>query len=165
VLVKKANKKWRMRVDFINLNKVCPKGSFPLLWMDILVDSTSGHELLSCMDALLGYNPIHMNEIDQEKISFITDRGFYYYKMMPFRLKNVGATYQRLVNKMFRDQIRRNVEVYVDDMLVKSMQATNHIVDLEETSNTLKGYKMKLNPAKCAFGVSSGKFLGFMVSQ
>jgi hypothetical protein len=85
--------------------------------------------------------------------------------MMPFGLKNAGAIYQRLVNKIFRDQIMRNVVVYVGDMLVKSIRAANHIVDLEETFNTLRGYTMKLNPTKCAFGVSSGKFLGFMVSQ
>lgn len=83
--------------------------------------------------------------------------------MMPFGLKNAGATYQRLVNKMFRDQIDQNIEVYVDDMLVKSTQATGHIADLKETFNTLKRYKLKLNLAKCAFKVSSGKFLGFTV--
>jgi hypothetical protein len=85
--------------------------------------------------------------------------------MMLFGSKNVGATYQRLVNKMFQDQIGRNVKVYVDDMLVKSIQATDHVADLRETFNTLRRYKMKLNPAKCAFGVLSRKFLGFMVSQ
>jgi hypothetical protein len=106
-----------------------------------------------------------MSELDEEKTSFITDRGLYCYNMMPFGLKNAGATYQRLVNRMFCDQIGRNVEVYVDDMLVKSRKATNHLVDLEETFNTLRRYRMKLNPAKCAFGVSSGKFLGFMVSS
>jgi hypothetical protein len=78
--------------------------------------------------------------------------------MMSFGLKNAGATYQRLVNKMFQDQIGRNVEVYVNDMLVKSKQATCHIADLRETFSTLRRYKMKLNPAKCAFSVSSGKF-------
>jgi hypothetical protein len=82
-----------------------------------------------------------------------------------FGLKNVGATYKRLVNRMFSDQIGRNVEVYVDDMLVKSRKAISHLADLEETFNTLRRYQMKLNPAKCAFGVSSGKFMGFMVSS
>jgi hypothetical protein len=84
---------------------------------------------------------------------------------MSYGLKNDGAIYQRLVNKMFQDQIGRNVEVYIDDMLVKSIQATNHIVDLRETFNTLRQYKMKLNPTKCAFRGSSKKFLGFMVWQ
>ena len=83
---------------------------------------------------------------------------------MPFGLKNVGATYQRLVNQMFSKQIGRNVEVYMDDMLVKSREEENHLDDLEETFNTLRQYSMKLNPTKCAFGVSFRKFLGFMVS-
>ena len=83
---------------------------------------------------------------------------------MPFGLKNAGAIYQRLVNHMFHPQIRRNVEVYVDDMLVKSLDKGKHLDDLQETFNTLKRYNMKLNPSKCAFGIASGKFLGFMVS-
>ena len=82
---------------------------------------------------------------------------------MPFGLKNAGATYQRLVNKMFSKQIGRNMEMYMDDMLVKSKELT-HLDDLKETFTTLKQYQMKLNPAKCVFGVASGKFLGFMVS-
>jgi hypothetical protein len=85
--------------------------------------------------------------------------------MMPFRLKNARATYQRLVNRMFRDHIGRNVEVYVDDMLVKCTQAPEHIADLREIFATLRCYKMKLTPAKCEFGVSFGKFMGFLVSQ
>jgi len=130
VLVKKFNGKWRMCVDFTDLNKACSNDSFPLPRIDLLVDSTSGHELLSFMDAFSGYNQIYMEEADQEKTSFITDRGLYCYKMMPFGLKNAGATYQRLVNRMFRSQIGKNVEVYVDDMLVKSIRATKHIEDL-----------------------------------
>jgi ribonuclease HI len=106
-----------------------------------------------------------MAEEDQEKTAFITSRGLFCYKVMPFGLKNAGATYQRLVNKMFHDQIGRNVEVYVDDMLVKSKKDDNHLADLKETFQALRRYNMKLNPAKCVFGVSSGKFLGFMVSQ
>jgi hypothetical protein len=136
VLVKKYNNKWRMCVDFTDLNKACPKDSFPLPRIDLLVDSTSGHQLLSFMDAFSGYNQIQMTEVDQEKTSFITDRGLYYYKAMSFGLKNAGATYQRLVNKMFEKQICRNVEVYVDDMLVKSVQASDHISDLRETFDT-----------------------------
>ena len=84
---------------------------------------------------------------------------------MPFGLKNTRATYQRLVNQMFNKQIGRKVEVYIDDMLVKSKEEEDHLDDLKETFNTLRPYSMKLNPSKCAFGVSSGKFLNFMVSQ
>ena len=83
---------------------------------------------------------------------------------MPFGLKNAGATYQRLMNKMFHHQIGRNVEVYVDDMLVKTKDEVNHLEDLKETFESLSQYRMKLNPSKYVFGVSSGKFLGFMVS-
>lgn len=84
---------------------------------------------------------------------------------MPFGLKNARATYHRLVNRMFKTQIGRNVEVYVDDMLVKSMEGKRHVDDLKEALQTLRGFQMKLNPAKCALGVSAGKFLGFMVSH
>jgi hypothetical protein len=165
VLVKKSNNKWRMCIDFTDLNKACPKDSSPLPRIDLLVDSTSGHQLLSFMDAFSGYNQIQMAEVDQEKTSFITDRGLYCYKVMPFGLKNAGATYQRLVNKMFEKQMGRNVEVYVDDMLVKNVQAPDHVSDLKETFDTIRRYEMKLNPSKCTFGVSSGKFLGYLVSQ
>jgi hypothetical protein len=165
VLVKKSNEKWRMCVDFTDLNKACPKDSFPLPRIDALVDSTSGYGLLSFMDAFSGYNQILMHPQDREKTAFITDRGLYCYKVMPFGLKNAGATYQRLVNKMFQAQLGRNMEVYVDDMLVKSKESRDHIRDLHEAFATLKQYEMKLNPAKCAFGVSSGKFLGYMVSS
>ena len=91
-------------------------------------------------------------------------QGLYCYKVMPFRLKNVGAAYQRLMNKMFSKQIGQNIEVYVDDMLVKSKEEPAHLDDLKETFTTLKQYQMKLNPSKCVFGIASGKFLGFMVS-
>ena len=84
---------------------------------------------------------------------------------MPFELKNAGATYQRLVNQMFSENIRRNMEVYVDDMLIKSKEVESHLDDLEETFKTLRRYQMKLNSTKCVFGVSSRKLLGFMVSQ
>ena len=87
------------------------------------------------------------------------------YKVMPFKLKNAGATYQRLMNKMFAHQIGRNVQVYVDDMLIKSLREEDHLDNLRETFDTLRSYNMKLNPNKCAFGVMVGKFLGFMVSQ
>ena len=164
VLVKKANGKWRMCIDFKKLNKACPKDSYPLPRIDQLVDATSGHELLTFMDAFSGYNQIRMASEDEEKTAFITNRGLYCYRVMPFGLKNAGATYQRLVNKIFKEQIGHNMEVYVDDMLVKSRSSGNHVADLEETFGALRKYRMKLNPTKCTFGVTSGKFLGFMVS-
>ena len=117
------------------------------------------------MNAFSSYNQIQIDEVDQEKTLFVTSQGLFCYKMMPFGLKNAGATYQKLMNKMFANQIERNVQVYVDDMLVKSWREDNHLEDLKETFDTLRFYNMKLNPSKCAFGETAGKFLGFMVSQ
>ena len=154
-----------MCVDFTDLNKACPKDGFPLPQIDQLVDSTAGHKLLTFMDAFSRYNQIKMDEEDQEKTAFITSQGLYCYKVMSFGLKNAGATYQRLVNRMFNKQIGRNMEVYVNDMLIKSKEELAHLDDLKETFTSLKQYQMKLNPSKCVFGVASGKFLGFMVSQ
>ena len=106
-----------------------------------------------------------MDEANQERTSFITNQGLFCYKMMSFSLKNAGATYQRLMNKMFAYQIGRNVQVYVDNMLVKSQRNDDHLDDLRETFDTLHSYNMKLNPGKCAFRVTAGKFLRFMVSH
>ena len=142
VMVKKANGKWRMCVNFTDLNKACPKDSNPLPRIDQLMDSTASHKLLSFMDAFSGYNQIRMDEVDQEKTSYVTSQGLFCYKVMPFGLKNAGAIYQRLVNHMFRPQIGRNVEVYVDDMLVKSLDKGKHLDDLQETFDTLRRYNM-----------------------
>ena len=101
IMVKKANEKWRMCVDFMDPNKACPKNSYPLPRINTLVDSTARNQLLSFMDTFSGYNQIKMEEADQEKTSFVTSQGLFCYKVMPFGLKNAGATYQRLMNKMF----------------------------------------------------------------
>ena len=106
-----------------------------------------------------------MEEADQENTSFVTSQGLFCYKVMSFGLKNAGVTYQRLMNKMFAHQIGRNVQVYVDDILVKSLREDDHLSDLQETFDTLQTYNMKLNPNTCVFRVTTGKFLGFMVSQ
>ena len=165
VLVKKANGKWRLCIDFTDINKACSKDSFPLPRIDLIVDAMAGHELLSFMDAFSGYNQISMDPDDQEKTPFVTAQGTYCYRVMPFELKNAGATYQRLVNRMFQKQIGATMEVYIDDMLVKSTTAGLHIAHLSEAFQILRNYNMKLNPAKCAFGVSAGKFLGFIVNH
>ena len=101
VLIKKANDKWRLCIDFTNFNRACPKDSFPLPQIDLIVDATVDHELLSFMDAFSDYNQISMDPDDQEKTSFVTGQGTYCYRVTPFRIKNAGATYQRLVNRMF----------------------------------------------------------------
>ena len=117
------------------------------------------------MDAFSGYNQISMDPSDQEKTSFVTGQGTYCYRVMPFGLKNARATYQRLVNRMFHKQIGTFMEVYIDDMLVKSIKAELHITHLAEAFQVLRSYSMKLNPVKCAFGLSYGKFLGFIVNN
>ena len=165
VLVKKENGKWRLCIDFTDINKACPKDSFHLPRIDLIVDATAGHELLSFMDAFSGYNQISMDPEDQENTSFVTAQGTYCYRVMPFGLKNAGATYQRLVNRMFQKQIGTTMEVYIDDMLVKSTTTELHIDHLSEAFQILRNYNMKLNPAKCAFGVSAEKFLGFIVNH
>lgn len=165
VVVKKKNGSWRVSVDFTDLNKACLKDSFPLPHIDRIVEATAGNELLSFMDAFAGYNQILMHPEDQEKTSFITERGTYCYKIMPFGLKNAGATYQRLVNKMFSEQMGNTMEVYIDDMLVKSFQANSHVDDLRKCFAILNEYNMKLNPAKCTFAVTSGEFLGYIVTK
>ena len=165
VFVKKANDKWRLYIDFIDINRACPKDSFPLPRIDLIVDATAGHELLCFMDAFFGYNQISMDPDDQEKTSFVTGQGTYCYQVMPFGLKNAGATYQRLVNRMFQKQIGASMEVYIDDMLVKSTTAELHITHLSEAFQILREYNMKLNLAKCTFGVSARKFLGFIVNN
>ncbi|XP_073041770.1 uncharacterized protein [Primulina eburnea] len=165
VLVPKSAGKWRMCVDFRDLNKACPKDCYLLPRIDQLVDSTSGYELLCFMDAYQGYHQIPLAREDQEKVSFITSGGTFCYVVMPFGLKNAGATYQRLMDRIFAKHAGRNIEVYVDDILVKSRAHPDFIPDLEETFSTLREYGVKLNPAKCMFGVKSGKFLGFMVTE
>ncbi|XP_075475860.1 uncharacterized protein LOC142513968 [Primulina tabacum] len=165
VLVPKSSGKWRMCVDFRDLNKACPKDCYPLPRIDQLVDSTAGHQYLCMLDAYQGYHQIPLAVEDQDKVSFITSEGTFCYVVMPFGLKNAGATYQRLMDKVFSKQMGRNVEVYVDDIMVKSKDSALLIPDLVETFSTLRSYGLKLNPQKCIFGVKSGKFLGYMVTE
>ncbi|XP_057745745.1 uncharacterized protein LOC130963660 [Arachis stenosperma] len=128
-------------------------------------DNSCGYGTLSFMDAYSGYNQILMHPSDQEKMAFITEYGNYCYNVMPFGLKNAGATYQRLMNRVFEQQIGRNIEVYVDDMVAKTKVGHSHIDDLGEIFGQIRAYNMRLNPEKCAFGVSGGKFLGFMLTS
>ena len=129
-----------------------------------MVDATTKHVLLNFKDAYLGYNQIPMFKLDEEQASFITDHQLHCFKSMSFNLKNARATYQRLVNTMFKDLIGKTMEVYVYDILLKSKLAKDHMVHLGEMFFVLRKYRMKLNPLKCAFRVRSGKFLGFMVN-
>ena len=152
-------------MDYTDLNDACPKDSFPLPRIDQIVDASVRHGMLSLLDAFSRYHQIPMHPPDAEKTSFITPHGLYCYNVMPFGLKNARATYQRLVTQMFRPLLGRTMEIYIDDMLVKSKQRPDHADHLQQTFNLLREYGMKLNPLKCAFGVNAGRFLGFMVTQ
>jgi len=165
VLVKKVNGKWRMCVDFTDLNKACPKDSYPLPNIDALVDSASGCKMLSFLDAFSGYNQIKIYPRDESKTTFMMETCSYCYKVMPFGLKNAGATYQRLMDKVLAPMLGRNVQAYVDDMVVTSHERGQHVADLEELFATISKYRLKLNPEKCVFGVEGGKFLGFMLTE
>jgi hypothetical protein len=162
VLVKKANGKWRMCVDFTDLNKVCPKDKFPLPRIDSLVDATASLELMSLLDCYSGYHQIWMKKEDEPKTSFITPNGTYCYLRMPEGLKNAGGSFSRMTTKVLHSQIGRNVLTYVDDIIVKSMKQENYITDLQET---FAKAGLKLNPEKCVFGVKKSKFLGCLVSM
>ncbi|XP_020237934.1 uncharacterized protein LOC109817144 [Cajanus cajan] len=165
VMVKKENGKWQMCTDYTDLNKACPKDAYPLPHIDALVDGAAGHQRLSFLDAYSGYNQIPMYPPDEEKTAFITDSANFCYKVMPFGLRNARTTYQRLMDKIFQRQIGKYMEVYVDDMVIKSASSDDHIRDLGTIFDEVRRHHMRLNPAKCTFGVASGKFLGFMLSK
>jgi hypothetical protein len=156
---------WRMCVDYTNLNKACPKDPFPLPRIDQVTDSTAGCELLSFVDAYSGFHQIPLYQPDQIKTSFITSYRAYCYRTMPFGLRNAGATYQRCMQKCLRDQIDKNVQVYVDDVIIKTKESQTLIDDLWETFANMRRFRMKLNSAKCTFGVPVGKLLGFLISS
>ena len=132
VPVPKKNGHIRVCVDFRDLNEASPKDNFPLPHIDVLVDSTAGHELLSFMDGFSGYNQVLMAPEDREKTTFITPWGTYCYRVMPFGLKNAGATYQRAATTLLHDMIHKEVEVYVDDMIVKFKSKNGHFVALRK---------------------------------
>jgi hypothetical protein len=165
VMVKKANGKWRMCIDFTDLNKACPKDEFPLPRIDSLVDAAASSELMSLLDCYSGYHQICMKKEDEPKTSFITPCGTYCYLRMPEGLKNAGGSFNRMTAKVLHSQIGRNVLTYVDDIIVKSTKQENHIADLQETFANFRQTGLKLNPEKCVFGVKKGKFFGCLVSS
>ena len=152
-------------MDFTDLNKVCPKDPFPMPRIDQLVDATAGHSRISFLDAFQGYHQIPLALEDQEKTTFMTPTGNYHSKVMSFGLKNAGSTYQRMMTRMFEPQLGKSIEIYVDDMVVKSKVVSEHLGDLGSTFEVLRKHKFRLNASKCSFGMVSGKFLGYMVTH
>jgi hypothetical protein len=164
IVPKKNTDVQRVYVNFTSLNKHCLKDPFPLPRIDQIIDSTAGCARLSFLDAYSGYNQIKLNKEDEKKIAFITPYSVFCYQVMPFGLKNARATYQRMMQNCLGRQIGRNIQVYIDDVVITMMKEESLISDLAETFDNLNRYKLKLNPTKCSFGVSIGQLLGFLVS-
>nr|GEV90286.1 reverse transcriptase domain-containing protein [Tanacetum cinerariifolium] len=164
VMVKKHDGSWRMCIDFTNLNKACPHDCYPVSEIDWKVESLCGYPFKCFLDTYKGYLQIQLAEPDAEKTTFYTGQGVYCYTKMPFGLKNAAATYQRLMDKAFDSQIGQNIEVYVDDLVVKSYTEAEMLRDIDETVNTLRKINMKLNPKKCTFGVAEGVFFGHVLT-
>ena len=165
VPVSKKDGRVKIYVNYRDLNKACPKDDFPLPHIDVLIDNAATCAIYSFMDGFFGYNQILMAIIDKAKTSFITEWGTYYYRVMPLGLKNAGATNQRMVTIIFHDIMYKEVEVYVDDMMVKPKTKEGHPAALEKFLIKVKKYILRLNPKKCVFEVTSGKMLGYIISQ
>jgi hypothetical protein len=165
VPVKKKNGKWRMCVDFTDLNKACKKDDFPLERVDKIVDDAANSEMLSLLDMFSGYHQIRVRKKDEEKTSFITPFGTFCFVRMPEGLKNAGCTISRMIAIVLHPQIRRNILAYVDDIVVKSVQRKDHISDLAETFANMRAANLKLNPEKCIFDIHKEKVLGCLVSK
>ncbi|GJY33846.1 reverse transcriptase domain-containing protein [Tanacetum coccineum] len=152
-------------VDFTDLNKARPQDCYPLLEINWKIESLCSYPLKCFLDAYKGYHQIHMAESDEEKTAFHTSQRVYCYTKMPFGLKNAGATYQQLVDKAFDSQVGQNMEVYVDDLFIKSHIEAEMLRDIDETFRTLRKINIKLNPKKCTFGAVEGMFLGYTITQ
>ena len=149
VVVKKKSGKWRVCVDFTDLNKACPKDPFPMPKINQLVDTTVGHPRMSFLDAFQGYHQIPLALDDQEKTAFVTPIRNYHYKVMSFGLKNAESTYQRMMTRMFESQLGKNIEIYIDDMVVKSKAVSKQLGDLGTIFEILRKFKSRLNAFKC----------------
>lgn len=164
---KKSSGKLRICVDFRDLNKATPKDEYPMPIADMLINNASGHRVVSFLDGNAGYNQIFMAEEDMSKTAFRCPGfvGLFEWVVMTFGLKNAGATYQRAMNLIFHDLLGIILEIYIDDVVVKSDNVDHHLADLTLVFERMRRYGLKMNPLKCAFGVSAGKFLGFLIHE
>ena len=164
-MVKKKNGKWRVCVDFTDLNKAYLKDPFPMPRIDQLVDATVGHPRISFLDVFQGYHQIPLALDNQEKRTFVTPTGNFHYKVMPFGLKNAGSTYQRMMTWMFEPHLGKNIEIYIDNTVVKSKLESEHVNNLGNSFEILRRHKLRLNAFKCSFHVGSRKFLVYMITH
>lgn len=164
-----SQEKWEIRVcvDFRNLNIFTSKDEYPMPIVDSLVDNVARHKVLPFIDGDSGYNQIFIAKEDASKIAFRCPSalGTNEWVVMPFSLKNAGATYHRAMNSLFPDMIGRFMEKYIDDVVVKSNSYEEHLADLKKSLEKMKECNLKMNPLKCAFRVTVGNFLGFLVHQ
>jgi hypothetical protein len=167
VHVYKKNGKMRVCIDFRDLNRAMPMDGYRMPVADLLVDATAGHKVISFMDGNVGYNQIFMAIEDISKTAFRCPRhiGLFEWIVMTFCLKNAGATYQRAMNYIFHELISKIVEIYIDDVVINSLDHESHLIDVRKTLECTRKHGHKMNPNKCAFGVSAGEFLGFMVHE
>ena len=165
--VQEKNGKLRVYIDFRDLNKATLMDGYPMPIADILVDAAAGHKVISFMDGNVGYNQIFMAIEDIAKTVFRCPGaiGLYERVVITFGLKNAGATYQRAMNYIFHELTGRIVEIYIDDVVMKFEGYKEHLANLWETLECTRKLRLKMNPNKCAFGVSAGQFLGFMVHE
>ena len=165
VPVYKKNGKQRVCINFRNLNKAMLMDGYPMPIADLLVDAAAGHRIINFMDGNAGYIQIFTAKEDIPKTAFrcLGHVGLFEWIVMTFGLKNAGATYQRAMNFIFHAYISTLVEIYIDDVVVKCRDFTKHLADLRKILECTRKHGLKMNPNKCAFGISVGQFLGFMV--
>jgi hypothetical protein len=164
---KKESGKLRVCIDFCNLNRATPKDEYSMPIADTLINNVLGNRIISFLDGNAKYNQIFMPEEDASKTTFICPGfiGLFEWIVMTFGLKNASATYQRAMNLIFHELLGNTVEVYIDDIVIKSAEFSSRIADLRKAFDKMCRYGLKMNPRKCAFGVSAGKFLGFIIHE
>jgi hypothetical protein len=167
VPVEKNTDKIRVCIDFHNLNKATTKDEYPMPIDDMLINNASEHRVISFLNGNAGYNQIFMAEEDMSKTAFRCSVfiSLFEWVVMTFGLKNTGATYQRTMNLIFHDLLGIVLEIYIDDIVVKSENMGDHLADLRLALERMRRYELKMNPLKCVFGVSAGKFLGFIIHE
>jgi hypothetical protein len=164
---KKVSSKIKICIDFKNLNGANPKYEYHMPIVDMLINKVSGHKVLTFLYGNAGYNQIFMSEEDMYKTAFRYPGfvGLFEWVVMTFGLKNAGATYRRAMNLIFHELLSIIVEVYIDDIVVKSASLDSHLADLHLAFEKMRQYELKMNPVKCAFGVSDGEFLSFIIHE
>jgi hypothetical protein len=164
---KKESGKLKVCIDFCNLNRATPKDEYPMPIADTLINNAPGHRIISFLDGNARYNQIFMDREVTSKTAFICPGfiGLFEWVVITFGLKNAGATYQSAMNLIFHEMLGNTMEVYIDDIVVKSAEFSSHIADLSKTFDKMRRYGLKMNPRKCVIGVSAGKFLGFIIHE